>query len=351
MYKHLRQVKKYGYTQYPGSAEQICKAVVDNCWNGRFFQTSAGHYNEFYSRDLGWCTDALVQLGYTKQLKKTLVYALEKFKKSGITVAITPQGKPFNFPNYYSIDSVAYFFRSVNKINPSLFEHHHDFFQQQLNKLFTVINPDTGLVRDDAYFSSMRDHTLRKSSCYDNTMIAMLAEELKTIQIDHQFDYNFKKIVKETFWTGNYFVNDSEKTNVVTGDSNIYPFWFNLFPQSMLKKAMKAIEQAKLDRPFPLKYVHKPIKEQKMIFVEMFVKDWEQDTIWPQMGLVYIDLMRRINKPKAKEQLREYTKRIEQHKNFLELYDKRGNPYKTRWYYCDESMLWASMYLALRNLT
>jgi hypothetical protein len=86
-----------------------------------------------------------------------------------------------------------------------------------------------------------------------------------------------------------------------------------------------------------------------MVWVEFFVKDWEQQQVWPQMGFVYMDLLRKIDKEKARFHLDQYMRKIEENKNFLELYTEEGGPYRTMWYCCDESLLWAGMYLDLKK--
>lgn len=285
-------------------------------------------------------------------MKHTIEYALAKFKKHGeITVAITPKGKPFNFPNVYSIDSICYFIRSVAKIDESIINREIKFFQQQIDQLYEkAIDPKTGLVREDKHFSSMRDHSVRSSSCYDNTMIAMLSDIIDGIKsLKNPFkELHIKDKIKEAFWTGKYFLNDTSGDTSVTGDSNTYPFWFRLFPDSMMKKAFVSLDEAGLTKPFPLKYVHIKGKH-KMIAEEFFVKDWEQDTVWSQMGMIYIDLLSRIDNKKAKRYLKIYGDKIKKHGTFIELYDRRGEPYMTKWYVSDEGLSWASIYLDLRR--
>jgi len=38
---------------------------------------------------------------------------------------------------------------------------------------------------------------------------------------------------------------------------------------------------------------------------------------------------------------------IETNRNFLELFDNKGKPFKSKFYHADESMLWAANYLTL----
>jgi hypothetical protein len=180
----------------------------------------------------------------------------------------------------------------------------------------------------------------------------MLCDELKKIKIlDNPFKkYDYKKLIKKHFWTGSYFLNDLSGHKEVIGDANIYPFWFSVFDsKEMLKKAVKSIQKNNLDKPFPLKYNSRKSKNEKMIFVEFFVHNWEKDAIWPQMAFVYIDLLSKIDKKKARFHLEQYTRVIKINKNFLEVYDPNGKPFSTPFYTVDESMSWAVMFLALKK--
>ncbi len=74
--KRSRYVKKHGIKKYKGNANAICKQIIKDCWNGKYFQVSAGHFTSFYVRDFGWCVDSLMKLGYKKEVHKTLDYVL-----------------------------------------------------------------------------------------------------------------------------------------------------------------------------------------------------------------------------------------------------------------------------------
>lgn len=352
MFKRRLRVGRKVFPRYKGNANKICEKIIDKCWNGEYIQTSAGHFNGFYARDFGWCADYLLELGKKEWVKKTLDYALTKYKKTGIKTAITPKGKPFDFPNKYCIDGVAYMFHVLRVLkDKELIEKHKFFLESEIYRFEKeAIDPKTGMVYKDRYYSSMKDCSLRTSSCYDNLMAAWLSEELDNLKTFNNplKKYRLKEKVKKHFWTGEYFKNDMDRNKTITGDSNIFPFWTKVVEdKKMMKKALESLEEGGLIRPFPLKYVHKPVKEHKMILVEKLAKNWEQDTVWSMMGMIYIDLMSKVNKKKAKGLLKKYKEKIEEYRNFLEVFDKEGKPYKSRFYICDDSMSWACMYLAL----
>jgi len=198
----------------------------------------------------------------------------------------------------------------------------------------------------------MRDHSLRESSCYDNVMAAFLCDEIDRLKVFENplKKYDIAKNVKKTFWTGKYFKNDSSDDLTIVGDANILPFWTCVIDdKKMMKNAMNALISEGLDKPFPLKYVKGPEKGHKMILAEIFVKDWEQNTIWAMMGMMFVDVMMKNDAKKAKRYIEMYEKIIEKNKNFLEVYTADGKPYVTKFYACDDSMLWACMYLGLRK--
>ncbi|HII72798.1 TPA: hypothetical protein HA265_08635 [Candidatus Woesearchaeota archaeon] len=354
MFRRRLRIRREGFPRYKGNAEEICQQILKRCWNGRYLQTSAGHFCGFYARDFGWCARYLLELGMKKEMIKTLDYALSRYEKTGIKTAITPKGKPFDFPNYYCIDAVAFIFHALRLVGDHrLMAKYKKFLQEEVNRLEKeAIEPETGMVRKDRYFSAMKDHALRRSSCYDNVMVAWLSEEIDKIGgLENPLRrHDVKRKIKHFLWTGRYFKNDMSPDMTVTGDSNIFPFWTEVFTdKKMVKSAIEEMQKAKLDEPMPLKYVHTPLKEHRMILVEAFVKDWEQDTVWPQMGMVYIDLLSEMDRKKAKEELAKYTKTIEKNGNYLEVFRADGRPFTTKFYTCDDSLSWASMYLSLRK--
>jgi len=352
IFKRSLSVRFKGTKKYKGNAKQICNSIIKDCFNGKYFQVSNGHFCEFYTRDFGWCVDSLIKLNYKNEVIKTLSYALNIFSKNKITTSISPSGKPFDFP-YYAPDSLAFLIRSLSHAKAySLVKKHKKFLNKEIMKYYhKVIDKDTGLVRKDKYFSSMKDHSLRKSSCYDNVMTAMLAKELNNLKIlKNPFKkYDFKKIIKDNFWNGSYFVEDLSGSKVITGDSNIFPFWAGIFTSNdMLKKSISAIQKEGLDNPFPLRYT-KSAKagKQKFIAIEFFAKNYERNTVWMHMGPLFVSLVKKINKNDFKKYYNNYKKLIEHNKNYLELFTPEGKPYKTPFYYSDESMLWSSNFLTL----
>ena len=77
------------------------------------------------------------------------------------------------------------------------------------------------------------------------------------------------------------------------------------------------------------------------------ISGYEQSTIWAHMGPLFIEVVAKVDRQKAREYLLQYERAIEKYRNYLEIFERDLTPYRTPFYYSDESMLWAVNYLAL----
>ncbi len=348
IYRRSLKVKRIGIKQYDGSDKEICRQIIENCWNKKehYFMASYGHFNQFWSRDLGLCAEHLVHLGYRDQVQKSLEYALKRFKAAGrITTTISAGGKPYNFPTY-APDSLAYILLSL-KVSHSkwLVEQYKPFLEEQIDFFFSsVIDQKTGLVRKDRHFSSMKDQSIRVSSCYDNVMAAMVKALCNDLSLHNPFgNCCTKEKIKKAFWKG-YFIDDLSGKNVASGDANTFPYWTGLFNEkSMINSSILKIQKLGLDKPFPLRYTTDA--DQRMIIFSVFSSNYEGNSVWVLLGGAYLSVVRKADKKRFAKYAQEYRLWIEKYKNYLEVFNPDGTPYKSPFYYCDESMLWASMYL------
>lgn len=343
-----RRAKKDGFKKYKGDAKQICQQIVDDCWNGEFFQTSTRNFKQFWTRDFGMCTEALLKLGYKEKVRKTLIYALKRFEKAGkVTTAITPEGKPFDFP-YYAEDSLPFLFHSLMLLNDKeLLEEYRWFLDKAHSQYFqNVFDKNRFRVRKDRYFSSIKDYAKRNSSCYGNSMMEMFYKEHYRWHGTGRYN-TVKNKVNKLFWNGNYFYEDLNKRPIITGDANVFPFWTKAVDsKKMFLRCLKAMQDAGLDRPLPLKYSNEKPEE---IIESIFNPGYEHDNAWLHLGLCFLDVVKKYDKKAFKHYLQRYTRMIEGFGTFPEVLDNKGKPFQTRFYYCDEGMLWASKYLFLRR--
>ncbi len=338
--------KLLGAHRFSGSARSICDQIINRCWNGTYFRNSAGHYREFWCRDFGFTVDALLRLGQRERVLKTLAYALETFSAHGrIETTISPSGVPFSFPDVYSPDSVAYLFHALRAAKAQkLVAQYKQFLQNEVKRFVAeAIDAQTGLIKRKTLFSGMRDYAVRDSSCYDNVMAAFLSNELDALKLDNPLKkLNIAQKIKETFWNGRYFRDDQSGATHVTSDANLLPFWTGVITdKSMLASVIGELERAGLASPFPLRYVHAQAKE-KMIWLSALVPQWEHDTVWSHIGLLYLQVLKTASPARYKKHLAAYKRIVQRDKTLFELFTPQGKPYKSVWYMADEAMLWAA---------
>ncbi|MBW3016484.1 hypothetical protein KY309_02640 [Candidatus Woesearchaeota archaeon] len=330
--------KFLGSKKYKGSAHEICAKIVKDGRNGVYFQASPHHYREFWTRDFGYCAGSLVKLGYLKEVKKTLAFALEKFSKTGIKTTISRDGIPFSFPNVYSPDSVALLLHALRIANDkALVKRYKSFLQREVDAFSHLVLED-GRVRRNIHFSGMRDYALRDSSCYDHCMAVLLAREAK--KLGFKFAYTEKELVKklDDYWRGYYC--DDRSSSEPSGDANALPYWLGVGRN--FDKSLRTIRKKGLDVPLPLKYGSKP----KMIKSEVFVPNWETQATWPFLGFIWLQAVRKYKPALAKKYRADYAKIIEKYSTLYEVY-MNGRPYRSLFYHADEGMLWSAMFLTI----
>lgn len=363
----VRRVRIFfsGIRRYDGDSSSIGRQIIDDCYNGEkdYFMVSSGHYREFYARDFGWCVESLLSLGERDRVLKTLSYVLAVFEKHGrIEQSIDPAGKPFTFPEADFSDALPFIIHALRLSKAGkIIKKHGKFLNREIVRYFEgVIDGSTGLVRKDVHISSMKDYALRQSSCYDNSLAGMLANDLSAlsssgvpgaISLVNPFrKYDYSDILIRNFWTGEHFLDDLSGSRTICGDANTLPFWTGVIrDKAMLRKAMRSVQNEGLDDPFPLKYTRDRFREQKMISTEFLAGNYERDTIWTHVGLMYIKVVAQVDKDLARRYMVKYEKKMLLHRNFLEVYDRRGRPFQTIAYYTDESMLWVANYLTLKK--
>ncbi|MBI2449913.1 MAG: hypothetical protein HYV47_00050 [Candidatus Nealsonbacteria bacterium] len=352
MYKRARRVNKYGFNQISGNAESICRYIVKNCWNGYYFFTSTGHFRQFWIRDFAICVEALVGLGYKEEVSKTLNFVLNIFNTNNvITTCLTPEGQPLDVFND-SPDSLPLLLTSI-RLSKSydLLVRYENFIRKQTEIYYnSVFDKLTGLVKKNKTFSEMGDSTIVSSSCYNNCMLALLSDELTKMNLFNPFaGLNFKENIKKHFWTGDYFLDDLSGRDYVAGDAQVFPFWCNIIKdENMLDKALLSIKKAGLEQPMPLKHANKQAKNKVVFPLNLILKDYQGDSIWMNIGLCYLDVLKKFNKKELLHNyLALYKKSIEENKTFLELFNSDGSLYKKFHYVADEGMLWAAKYLFL----
>ncbi|MEI7792394.1 MAG: AmmeMemoRadiSam system protein A [Candidatus Berkelbacteria bacterium] len=336
------------YKKFDGDYQEICERIIKGCWNGRYFQTSSSGFSEFWMRDFAYCAESLVALGYSREVRETLIFALEHYEKFGaIRTKISRNGQPVDIFDI-APDSLALLILSLIRTdNGDLAKKHKVFLNSEISRYYeNIVDESAGLVRG-GYLSSVKDHSVRQSSTYDNSMIAYLAKNLDELGLANPFKkFDWVKKIREKFWTGSYF-KDNLESDDVTGDANIYPYWLGIFDDRlMMEKSFTSMERAGLADPFPLKYS----SHRRGVFVKLinfFTPNYQGDTIWLQNGLIYLRLLEKTNQKKFQKYFGIYKGLIEHNKNFIEVFHSNGQTYRTPFYKADEALLWCSMFLDL----
>lgn len=288
----------------------------------------------------------MIKLGHKKRVKQTLDWALDKFQKHGeITVAINRKGKPFNFPNKYAPDSVSYIFHVLALLNDKqLIKKYKPFLESEIKKYYEkVINSKTGLVKNK-HFSSMKDYSIRNSSCYDNIFTALLSKNLDKLKLKNHFKkFNYQKLLIKNFWNGKYF-NDDLITHCLSTDANIYQFYYNLVPKKYKSSTLKEIHKRNLNKPLSLMYSHKSAKFNFLPYHKI-IGDWETNKAWAHIAPYYISI---LPKKQAKLELNKYITSINKYKTLFEVFNK-DKPHKTLFWHSDHGMIWIANFLYLKN--
>jgi hypothetical protein len=350
--------------KYSGSIDDICRNIINDCFNKKkkYLMVSPNNFRQFYARDFGMCCESLIKIGYKDEVRQTLVYAMNIYAKKGkITTHITPFGAPTDFPSH-TPESASYMLNSLILLDDkNLINQHKEFFREIGEYIYNNdIDKVTGLLRKDKHFSSMKDHALRKSDCYNNCFLALFANNLKKIKVDSSLaKYDYKKTIADNFLTTeNYFLEDLSGRNVFSGDANTFPFWTGLFDcrgstkeskenRELFKKIIKKIQEKKLDSPWPLRYTTKEDAPKNLHIANFFCPGYETDTLWIHLGLCYMKAINPVDKKLLRQYLNEYESLIQKHNTFYEVYDTDGKVYSRAFYRADETMIWCSIFLDL----
>ncbi|MFP4189711.1 MAG: hypothetical protein ACLFSL_01595 [Candidatus Woesearchaeota archaeon] len=349
----LRRRLQKTHHRFNGEPREILHSVAKNNWNGKFFQASHGNFKSFYIRDFGMSVEGLIYMGYTKQVYDTLEFAMNTYvKHNKITTTITADGIPIDLFDY-GVDSIPYLIRSI-RISRAFYlaRKHADFLNEKIQEYYKIVfNSDMDLVYLKKKFSTMKDNHNRKSSMYSNCCVAMLSMELEKLKeskviLQNPFKkWNPKKTLKDRFWVGTHFLDDISDEHYIAADANIMPFLFEIFTdKTMAETALNTIVSQGLDSPLPAKYTSEPIKKKENKLLSIFAKNYQGNTCWTNVGVLLMQVAANVNKVLLRKYMDIYLEMLEEHRNFLELFNPDGSMYKTPFYMYDEGMLWSAVF-------
>jgi hypothetical protein len=347
----------FGWKRYRGNAEAICRAVIDDCWTGDYLGGSAGHFRQFWTRDLAMCTPALCRLGYRDQVLASWEWGLERFERAGrITTTIFYNRFPRDV-YAYACDSLPMTLFALREAGAEhLIARHRELFGREIQRFYeTVFDPDLGLARTSGYFSGPRDCMTGRSTVFANTMIALLGQLLdgESLLPNPFAGHDMRDRLLQHHWTGSYF-RDSLCRELPSGDANVWPFFFGIFdggPEAaaMRRSAFATLEERGFTDPVPLRYFERRLPDSELPIPKLFTPNYQGDPSWTQLGAVYLSELAKVDRARMVAHRTRMAELIERDGNYLELYNPDGKPYvgRARIYHCDEGMIWASLFLDL----
>jgi hypothetical protein len=346
-----------GHTRHPGDAAAIIRACVAACWNGRTFTASPGHFDMFWTRDLGFSAPALVRIGEGERVRASLAYALEVWTRRGshVTTTINYGDRPADVFEY-GVDSLPLLLAALRAAAANdLVERHRDWLATEVAWFADrVVDPATGLVRADRTYSAHRDTVVNRSTAYGNAMVALLGKTLAETgwlgsPLERHFEGDYDRLLRECFWDGDH-LRDSLSDSVVSGEANVWPFFTGVVtdPQ-MLATALAHLEANGFCDPFPLRYetMRRPARE--VWFTRHVLPDYQGTTVWTSLGAIYLQLLQSVDPDAAAREIDRYRAWIERDGTYWEVLDGRGRPWISprRLFIGEESMLWSAIFLDL----
>ena len=343
----------FGWKRYEGDARAICAAVVEDCWNGRFFAGSAGHFSHFWTRDLAICTPSLCRLGHRDRVIASWTWGLDRFARAGRISTTIFNGGPRDVYDFGS-DSVPLLLYGLREAGAwHLVRRHRDFLVREIDRyIHRVVDPETGLVRATGYFSGPRDCVTGRSTVFANTMLALLAQlidESDGLLTNRLPAVDHGEQIVERYWTGHYF-RDALDRDLPSGDGNVWPYFFGIFRDADMRgRSLATLEARGLTRPLPLRYFERRLRESELPIPRMFTPNYQGDTSWMQLGPSFLHVLREHDRAAMTEHRDRVAGFIERDRNYLEVYRPDGRPYRGRMglYLADEGMIWAAMFLDL----
>jgi hypothetical protein len=342
----------FGWKRYGGRAPDICAAVIEDCWTGEFFAGSAGHFKQFWTRDLAMCTPALCRLGHGERVVRSWEWGLERFERAG-RITTTIFNRRFARDVYaYACDSLPLLLWGLRAAGAEhLAIRHRDLLTREIQRFYEVVfDPALGMARPDGYFSGPRDCMTGRSTVFANTMIGLLARLLDELHLPNPFaGHDVVGAMWQHHWMGDHF-RDSLCRDIPSGDANVWPFYFDVVTDKQLqRRALATLDERGFTRPLPLRYFPTRLPDAELPVPRAATPNYQGDTSWMQLGMAFMRVLGAVDAPSMEWHRANVAAMIERDRNFLEVYRTDGKPYRGRafLYYCDEGMLWASMFLDL----
>jgi hypothetical protein len=345
-----------GHTRHPGDAATIVRACLEACWNGRTFTASPGHFDMFWTRDLSFSVPSLLRHGHGPRVHASFAYALDVWerRRSHITTTIHYFDRPGDAYDY-GVDSLPLLLAALRAADATdLVERHRPWLAAEIEHFMDrVVDPASGLVRDDRTFSAHRDTVVNRSNAYGNTMVALLAKTLAETgwfasPLERHFEGDYGRLLREHFWTGGHFRDALGDDDSSSGEANLWPFYTGVVSDpTMLATALRYLDANGYCDPYPVRYETTRRPEREVWLTRLLLPDYQGTTVWTSLGAIYLQLLRTVDPALAARETARYVAFIERDGTFWEVIDRTGrNWVSPRWIMIgEESMLWSAIFL------
>ncbi len=349
-----------GRKRHPGSAAEIIRACIDDCWDGTHYRASPGYFRQFWTRDLSFSAPSLARISeaHRQRAIDSFEWAIRTWERqnSHVTTTIHFFDQPVDVFDY-GVDCLPLMVAALHRIGAAevLEEHRPWLMAEVANYMDEVVDPKTGMVRNDRKYSAHRDTIVNRCNAFGNSMVALLAmtvvdlgwdvpDPMKPLALAPQ------SILLDHFWDPRGFFRDSPGDTTPSGEGNIWPFWTGVITDpGVLRQALDTLEERGYADPYPLKY--EPIRKPEIepLFVRTFMPDYQGATVWTSLGSMYLQLLHSIHPEVAQPEIDRYVDWIERDGTFWEVIDdETGERYSsTMLTHSDESMLWSAIFLDL----
>jgi hypothetical protein len=343
-----------------GTAEEIIRSCIDDCWDGTHYRASAGHFRQFWTRDLSFSAPALARLGpaYADRVVRSYEWAIRTWRRHGshVTTTIHYFDQPVDVFDY-GVDCLPLMLAAMRRVGAEdLLQEHRPWLEGEVRHyLHEVVDPLTCLVRNDRKYSAHRDTIVNRCNAVGNSMVALLAMTLADLGWEvpasmRPLALAPQSILLDRFWDARGFFIDSIGDDRPSGEGNIWPFWTGVITDdAVLRKALHELEERGYADPYPLKYEVARRPQLEPLFVRTFMPDYQGASVWTSLGSMYLQLLHAFDPASARIEIDRYRIWIERDGTFWEVIDdETGERYSsTLLTRSDEGMLWSAIFLDL----
>lgn len=338
--------------RFSGNAREICEQVLERLWFGDFYRTSLGHFNFFWMRDFGTVAESLVHLNQTTRVHHTLRWALRHYRRAGrVKLCIDKSGNVFNAPGKPSIDALPWLLHSLLVSHYTLNTEERAFLNAEIEHYVKKFLTETGDIRPDARYAEMRDAVYYDRSAYAVSLVGRMAQCVQLLELKY-FPFApavYTTILKQDYWTGDFFKADRRSTNF-SSDSALMPFFLRVVEDEMLiNKTLDYIDHKELNLPYPMHYGEKPSRKLRYRFGmgPVSMPNYTETSLWTWHATFYLHILHRHGRKEYTKQYTKFSELIERHGTYPELTNPDGSWYYAPFYRADPGMVWAALFLEL----